>query len=252
MMHVSIEGNIASGKSTLVNKLNSLFIEKSLSFKVYPEPINEWQNFGPRNINVLNQMYHQPTRFSYLFQNLALTSKVNQLFPSIKIRDNIIAERSIMSQLKVFVPLLHDKGMITDEENEMIKYQMESVHDHLQMTPDMYIYLRVSPITCMSRLLIRGRPEENKVNMEYLNQLHRYHENWMSEEKVKTVIIDQTEMETLDLNKIIREILNTAYLKGKFEEIFPSYNEIKHTLDPRTLALYEGLFVGGVPYPENV
>jgi deoxyadenosine/deoxycytidine kinase len=182
-------------------------------------------------------MYHEPTRFSYLFQNLALTSKVNQLFPSIKIKDNIIAERSIMSQLKVFVPLLHDKGMITDEENEIIKYQMESVHDHLQMTPDMYIYLRVSPITCMSRLLIRGRPEENKVNIEYLNQLYQYHKNWMA---------------SLDLNKIIREILNTAYLKGKFEEIFPSYNEIKHTLDPRTLALYEGLFSGGVPYPENV
>jgi deoxyadenosine/deoxycytidine kinase len=177
---------------------------------------------------------------------------VNQLFPSIKIRENIIAERSIMSQLKVFVPMLYDKGMITDEENEMIKYQMESVHDHLQMTPDMYIYLRVSPITCMSRLLIRGRPEENKVNIEYLNQLHRYHEIWMSEEKTKTIVIDQSEMETLDLNKIIREILNTAYLKGKFEEIFPSYNEIKHTLDPRTLALYEGLFSGGVPYPENV
>jgi deoxyadenosine/deoxycytidine kinase len=104
----------------------------------------------------------------------------------------------------------------------------------------------------MSRLLIRGRPEENKVNIEYLNQLHRYHETWMAEEKTKLIVIDQSEMESLDLNKIIREILNTAYLKGKFEEIFPSYNEIKHTLDPRTLALYENLFSGGVPYPENV
>ena len=47
------------------------------------------------------------------------------------------------------------------------------------LVPDGFIYLAASPETCMRRLALRGRDEEGGVSLEYLDNLHSKHEEWL-------------------------------------------------------------------------
>lgn len=51
------------------------------------------------------------------------------------------------------------------------------------------VYLRASPEVVYERMKKRGRPEENTVPFEYLEQLHTSHEQWLmsNNEKFNTV-----------------------------------------------------------------
>jgi len=47
------------------------------------------------------------------------------------------------------------------------------------LIPDGFIYLAASPETCMRRMKLRGRGEEGGVSLEYLENLHAKHEEWL-------------------------------------------------------------------------
>ena len=47
------------------------------------------------------------------------------------------------------------------------------------LVPDGFIYLAASPETCLRRLTFRGRDEEVGVSLQYLDNLHAKHEEWL-------------------------------------------------------------------------
>ncbi len=42
------------------------------------------------------------------------------------------------------------------------------------------VYLRARPETCLERIKTRNRPEEQSITLDYLNQLHERHEEWLT------------------------------------------------------------------------
>jgi deoxynucleoside kinase len=220
-MHISCEGNIASGKSTFLTRLQNSILRKGLNIKIYNEPLEIWTNFN--GVNVLEKMYKEPKRYSYLFQNLALTTKIDQLYPAIKMGQNFISERSVMSQHCLFVPCLSENGAITDLELEMLRMQMQSAHKHLNMEPDVYLYLKCSPQKAYERIKIRSRYEECHVTLQYLEQIDFKLNLWMEEESEKTIVIDNDIYREYDddYDNILNLILGKLYSMGKFEELFP-------------------------------
>lgn len=52
---------------------------------------------------------------------------------------------------------------------------------------DGFIYLRADPATCAGRMAKRGRPEEQGVTIDYLNQLHDKHEAWLHKREFRFV-----------------------------------------------------------------
>ncbi|NXF81682.1 DGUOK protein, partial [Sclerurus mexicanus] len=42
-----------------------------------------------------------------------------------------------------------------------------------------FLYLRATPQTCLQRLRRRARSEEGGIQLEYLEQLHAQHEQWL-------------------------------------------------------------------------
>lgn len=73
----SIEGNIGSGKSVLLNLL-----AKRRGVVVAPEPVSDWQHVG--NYNILQEYYRDPHRWAYSFQNYALLTRFKHLHAFVK------------------------------------------------------------------------------------------------------------------------------------------------------------------------
>ena len=49
--------------------------------------------------------------------------------------------------------------------------------------------MRCLPEIALERIKKRGRDEEKNITIEYLNDIHRYHEEWLMDGKTKNVIV---------------------------------------------------------------
>ncbi|XP_020320182.1 deoxycytidine kinase [Oncorhynchus kisutch] len=193
---ISIEGNIAAGKSTLVHILE----KSSEEWEVIPEPIGKWCNVQTTDNeyeelstsqksggNLLQMLYDKPSRWSYTFQSYACLSRVRaQLQPSsakLQQAEKPVQffERSVYSDRYIFASNLFESGDMNETEwaiyqdwHSWLLSQFES-----QIELDAMIYLRADPQRCMQRLHRRGREEEQGIPIEYLEQLHYKHECWL-------------------------------------------------------------------------
>jgi len=122
-VHVALEGGICVGKSVLLGELAEEAKKIALDWGFYPEPVQTWRTFGNSRVNVLNQMYKDPAMHSFLFQNIALGSKLHQLRPMHK-KINIV-ERTISCQREVFIPLLSEMEFLDPVEMEVLDFLIE-------------------------------------------------------------------------------------------------------------------------------
>lgn len=153
-MKVSIEGNIASGKSTLVNRL-----QQTTRVPVFLEPVNNW--------TLLDKFYEDQLRWGFTFNTEVLLS-MNKW----KNNDyNSIYERSPNSCRYVFTQLMFEDGILTREELDLF----DKLFENFCWDQDVIIYVRTPPEICFQRMHQRGRECESNVSLEYLQKLDKAH-----------------------------------------------------------------------------
>ena len=169
---VLIEGNIASGKSTVIKMLER---ELEGKVKVFYEPLNEWTNFCGENL--LQQMYNNPKANSFMFQTFVQYTMTKIQFEENK--DLIkVTERSLISERYVFIEALRILNHITPLQYEILNSWFKFLSEKIPKV-DEVIYLRTSPLIAFGRLRGRNRSEETEVGKDYLTLLHSLHENWL-------------------------------------------------------------------------
>lgn len=188
MSVISVIGNIASGKSTLLSAL------RQEGFITAPEPVNEWK--------FLPKFYEDPKRWAFALQVEVLNSFITS---GCKGRLSF-TERSAWESYVIFCKNAYDNGYLIEEEYNVLGEIATYANDK----PDVFVYIKSTPTTCYRRMMCRARPCEEKVTLEYLTKLHEIYERTI-QDLVKS---DDRKIITLDgdlsENEIIGELLKSC------------------------------------------
>ena len=170
---LSIEGNIGSGKSTLVRILK----EKYPNIVFLQEPVDEWMSITDKNgENILEKFYKDQKKYAFPFQLMAYISRIAQLQRTNA--DLIICERCVLTDRHVFAQMLYDKGMM-----EKIHWEIYNKwFDHFNIRIDGHIYIKTFPFTCQKRIIERKR-EGERIELTYLENCNAYHDKWLQDKK---------------------------------------------------------------------
>lgn len=176
-MRVLVEGNIGAGKTSLIDFITYILSDCD-NVGVYREPIEKWQDL--RGHNLLELMYQDPKTYSSIFQTYAILTQLETLKRA-KNNEISVTERSLQSIKNVFIPALHANGAIDTITNHVFDKWFESIEDSNDVHPDIIIYVKTNPNLLLNRIKERGRPEESKIDLIYLKQIHELHELWIND-----------------------------------------------------------------------
>ena len=181
MVIVTIDGNIGSGKTSVLTHLH-----KQHKQLIDLEPVEKWQPY-------LTKMYEQDTGY-FEFQKQVWMDRS-------MIQDNsthlIFMERSPECTRNTFIEILR-QPLKVDKNNEIGSKLTQDEYNKLQIMydegyqmfrPSKYIYIQTPPEICFERIKERGRQSENNISYEYIVKLHEYHEYFFTSMKQKGVDI---------------------------------------------------------------
>lgn len=203
-MHISVIGNIGCGKSTLLSSLQDKGIHVEF------EPVKEW--------TLLTKFYNDMKRWAFAFQMEVLHS-----FSKINTTSRCtIVERSVWESFYIFAQNLRNTQCLTDEEFTLC----EKMHDKFGSIPDVFIYLKTSPETCFERIKKRNRLAEEKISLEYIQNLHtlyEYETNLLTKYK-KMITINAEQSDKIVLSQIMDQlkslnVLDTDTIQKRIEEL---------------------------------
>ena len=159
-----VEGNIAAGKSTLLNLIESNFKD----VLVVQEPISKWKDIDGKNL--LKLFYTEPQRWAFTFEFYSMFTKIITLKNALlSDADIIVVERSIFSD-KIFQSLSEFYGKCNKLETAIFN---EVYEEFLKSYTGIngVIYVDTAPDLCLERIRRRGREEETQISLDYLKKL---------------------------------------------------------------------------------
>jgi deoxyadenosine/deoxycytidine kinase len=179
---ISLEGNVGSGKTRLINYLKEQDDMKGIIF--IDEQLDKWQNFNGKNL--LKMFYENPKRWSFTFQSCALLSMIERQLPSENAEIRIM-ERSPCSSLKIFAHSMFTSGYISEVEKDTLTNWLKLLNDSgtVNLKLDGIVYVKTSVPVAMDRISFRNREGEEHLTEGYAEELDKAHEKWLSEDYVQ-------------------------------------------------------------------
>lgn len=165
---IFIDGNIGAGKTTLINNMKEDNLYENAIYLC--EDVENWR--------YLNKFYKSPKEYAYEFQTEIIYSKLAQINNNLNFNNNkyMFVERSFKTILlfsinNLFYGYINTKQffnlleIINQIENELT----------LKFKNINYIYLNISPVVCLKRILERNRVCEKYLSIDYLKNIDRLH-----------------------------------------------------------------------------
>lgn len=185
---ISIDGNIGSSKSTLLEYLRTNCPNE---YVYVDEPLNKWDQIQDENgQTILQKFYQDQTKYGFPFQTMALVSRLIAIRDAIAKNPGkiIISERSLYTDKLVFAKMLFESGIIED-----VNYQIYlSCFDAFisQCPVDALIYIRTDAKICRERITKRLREGEQGIPIDYLENCEVYHDDMAKEMDRPTLVLN--------------------------------------------------------------
>lgn len=184
---ISLEGNIAAGKTTLLAALEKITNGHILTVA---EKVDEWRFMGQnRDINCLDLVYRDPSRYYFVFQMNVQNSRyrcisnaVRQAKANVQKGDSnalriILTERDIRTAPMIFGKHAFKEGYLEKIHLEVLIDTVNVLHQKYEAK--LLIYMRTSVDECFNRKNKRDRKEErDAVTYDLLQKLHDLHEKF--------------------------------------------------------------------------
>ena len=178
-MHIAIAGNIGSGKTTLTTML-----AKRYGWK----PRFESVDYNP----YLEDYYKDIKRWSFPMEVFFLKERFKDLLEISRSDESVVQDRSIYEGVYVFTENNYAMGNLDNRDYETYMELFEDMTDAVQF-PDLMIYLRASVSHLVSNIVKRGREYEQKMPLDYLENLNKRYEEFIKEKykgRVLTIDVD--------------------------------------------------------------
>ena len=211
----SIEGNIGSGKSSLIEFLKNTNTELEFKFYYLEEPVSVWNEIKDLSgVTILEKYYKDPKKYAFSFQMMAyitrlssIKKKISELPP-----DSILfTERSVFTDREIFAKMLYDSKHI--EEVEYLIY-LKWFDEFKIIDLDGIIYIQTTPELCHQRIDKRNRKGEESIPLSYLTDCHKYHETWINATSTTPVLfIDGYPEQSMQLSYQIKEFVKSDLKK---------------------------------------
>ena len=206
----SIEGNIGSGKTTIIHHLQRLYKDVIL----VEEPVKDWQNLEGENL--LKKKNEDLNRWGYSFEAYVLITKMNELT---KVADSdkkiILIERCMLTD-KAFFDVNVENNLSTPMEEAMFKNLYEFLSNNVYPKLTGIIYLDTPVEECIKRMKERGRNEEKSLTAEYLTQLDQHFKKVVNESGVPVLYLNGKYDLKTDLPSIEKQL--TDFVKENITE----------------------------------
>jgi len=199
---ISIDGNIGSGKSTLMGELKTYFSENT-NVVFLKEPVDEWETITDENgTTILEKFYGDSSKYGFSFQIMAYISRLNIMKQEFKKNPNaiFISERSLFTDKLVFAKMLFDSGNI-----ELVNYKIylkwfDTFSEDFPVSK--VIYVNTEPEICHQRIEKRSRTGESNISLDYLQNCHKYHTNMLDVNSTDCICKDQLVLNgNIDMNE---------------------------------------------------
>ena len=175
-MHIAIAGNIGSGKTTLTRMLAAHYGWT---------PKFETVDYNP----YLADFYEDMERWSFNLQVYFLNKRFKDIVEISRSDDNVVQDRTIYEDARIFAPNLHDMGLMSTRDFECYSELFDFVMS-LVNPPDLMIYLRSSVPNLVAQIQKRGREYEKSIRIDYLTGLNRKYEDWAASYEHNLLILD--------------------------------------------------------------
>ena len=182
---ISIDGNIGSGKSTIIKLLKEKFGDK---LYIADEPVDKWVSMKDiiTGKNLLELFYEDKKRWSYTFQNYAYITRIMNLKEAINSgAEIIVTERSVETDKEIFAKMLLEDSYMSEMEMNMYK----TWYNRFNINIDAFVYLKTSIDNCLLRIKKRDRDGEENISEDYIRSLHLRHNDWLREKEKKSLLI---------------------------------------------------------------
>ena len=202
--HVGIAGNIGVGKTTMTEKLASIFNWETIYESVVDNPY-------------LADFYKDMDRWSFNLQIYFLYHRFSSQVKLSNIENGFIQDRTIYEDKEIFARNLKDLKLMSQRDWDTYSNLFDNLVSFIR-SPDLIIYLKASTDTLLSRISKRNRDFEKKMDPEYLHSLNIYYDKWISKlNKNNTLIIETDNFNIFEDKDELLEI--SKKIENKLKEI---------------------------------
>ena len=210
---VSIDGNIGSGKSTLVSKMKQYHTSSTFVIDFVLEPTSEWDEVvDSSGRTMLNLFYQNQDKYAFPFQMMAFITRYKVLKDSLDkakqyliehpdtVRYIIITERSLYTDKYIFAKMLFDDKKIEQVNYTIYNKWFDVFAQDIPIHKQVYVYTPWSE--CKSRIDERNRDGESCISNGYLERCEEYHKDMMGEMSISQDVFKLDGLENIHTHEV--------------------------------------------------